>query len=162
MGTPSPGMLPAEYPRHRPVPSTLFPSRVWSYPPRVPFFCRGETAIGKAFIPTNLFLILQLSEKRPPDLKERSILFPLLEPSPARAWAAVFFRQFTPRRSRPESQKNSFKTFSCFHPRSPSFRVRSWRWKMNLNLSPLSICEMSPTHASHPRTENGVIRYLRF
>jgi hypothetical protein len=157
MGTPSPGMLPAEYPRHRPVPSTSFPSRVWFYPQRVPFFCRGKTAIGKAFIPTNLFLILQLGEKRPPDLKERPILFPLLEPPPARAWAAVFFRQFTPGCSRPENPENSFKTFSCFQPRSPSFWTRGRWWKMNLDFFPLFICEMSPTHASHPRMENGIM-----
>ena len=151
MGTPSPGMLPAEYPRHRPVPSTLFPSRVWFYPHRVPFFCRGKTPIGKAFVPSKFVLILKLSEKRPPEFKERSILFPLLKSSPAGAWATVFFRQFAPGCSSPKNPEDSFKTFPFIHRRSPSFRAKRARWKMNLDFFPLFICKMNPTH--HPKLE---------
>src|SRR6266536_3145152 len=95
-------MLPAEYPRHRPEPSTLYPCRASSCRLWVPLFRGDEAAIGKALIPAQLLAVVELSQEGPPELEQHAGLFPVLEAPPAGAGAAISPWQLTPLGPRPE------------------------------------------------------------
>src|SRR4030095_4569502 len=75
-------MLPAEYPRHRPVPSTLCPCHAWWGRFWRPFFRRGEAAIHETLIPADLPAIVELVEERPPQRQQHATLLPLSAPAP--------------------------------------------------------------------------------
>src|SRR5919201_4275815 len=109
---PPPGMLPAEYPRHRPQPSTLCPCRVSSCRPWVPLFRGHETAIGTGFIPANLLLVVELGQEGPPEFEQPPRLFPLPEPPPTGARAPISPGQLAPLGAGPENPEEALKAAS--------------------------------------------------
>src|SRR5918998_2879153 len=102
-------MLPAEYPCHRPPPSTLCPYPAWSCRLWVPPFGRHEAAIGKTLIPAEFLPVVELGQERPPQFEQDARLFPGFEPPPAGAGTAIPSRQLTPLGASPEDPKNAFK-----------------------------------------------------
>jgi len=58
-------------------------------PTLAPSFHRDETAIGKALIPAELLLVIELGQEGPPPFEQHPDLFPLFEPPPAGTRAAV-------------------------------------------------------------------------
>src|SRR5215813_4286062 len=109
-------MLPAEYPRHRPVPSTSSPCRAWFCRFWRPFFRRSEAAVDEALVPANLLPIVALVEKRSPERQEDSALLPLPQAAPAGRRAPVSRRQLAPRRARPEHPQDALKTSAGIGP----------------------------------------------
>jgi len=102
-------MLPAEYPRHRPVPSTLCHSCVWSCRFWRPLFRGRETSIHEA-VPAEFPAIIEVVEEGAPERQEHPALFPLPEPAPARGQATVPRRQLAPRRPRSEDPEDALET----------------------------------------------------
>src|SRR6267143_4239070 len=66
-------MLPAEYPRHRPVPSTSFPCRGWWGRFWRPFFRRGEAAVDEALVPAEFLPVVELVEEGAPEAKSTPV-----------------------------------------------------------------------------------------
>jgi len=80
---------PAEYPRHRPVPSTWCSCRAWWVRFWRPRFCRSNAAIHEALISADLLAVVELREKGPPRRQEHPGLFPLAQSAPAGRGAAI-------------------------------------------------------------------------
>src|SRR5713101_6634204 len=92
-GTPSPGMLPAEYQRHRPEASTSYPclassSRLWH-----PLLGGGEAAVRETLVPTQLLAIIQIREERAPHRQQRPVLLPSAKAPPASRRAPISARE---------------------------------------------------------------------
>src|SRR5574342_30194 len=140
-------MLPAEYPRHRPVPSTLCPCRAWWDRFWRPLFRRGEAAIDETLVPANLLAIAELLEEGPPERQQHATLFPLPEPTPAGSRAAVPRRQLAPRGPRPEHPEDALETPPGVGawPASPGSTLLARQ--MRPNPLPLRVGERSPGHA---------------
>src|SRR5229473_3927043 len=140
-------MLPAEYPRHRPVPSTLCPCRAWWGRFWRPLFRRGEAAIHEALIPPDLPAIVELVEERPPERQQHATLLPLSEPAPAGGGAAVPGRQLAPRGPRPEHPQDAFETPAGVGARPATLGSMLLTRQMRSNPLPLRVGERSPCHA---------------
>src|SRR5712692_879125 len=140
-------MLPAEYPRHRPVPSTLCPCRAWWGRFWRPLFRRGEAAIHKALIPADLVAVVELGEEGPPQRQQHPGLFPLAQPAPAGRGAAVSRRQFAPRGARPEDPQDALETPPRVGARPASLGSALLTRQMRSNPLPLRVGERSPGHA---------------
>src|SRR5262245_37860254 len=141
-------MLPAEYPRHRPEPSTLFPCHAWFCRLGRPLFGRGEAAVAEALIPANLLAIGELVEPGAPEGQEHAALLPLPQPAPARRRTPVPRRQFAPRRPRPEDPENALKTPARVGPGPASSRGALLTRQLRSNPLPLRVGESSPGHTS--------------
>src|SRR3989338_4684051 len=148
-------MLPTEYPRHRPEPSTLCPCPVWSCRHRAPLFCGGEAPVDKALIPADLVLVLELGEEGAPEFQQDTADFPVPESTPAGRWAAVFPGQLTPRRSCPEDPEDALQTAAIVDGRTSALGPRLPRRQMDANLIPLRLAEMAPGHDSAPVLRDG-------
>src|SRR5574337_1048354 len=140
-------MLPAEYPRHRPEPSTSCPCPAWFCPLWRPFFRGRKAAIRKALIPPELLPVIELGQEGAPEIEEHALFLPRLEPTPAGRGTAVPLRQLAPRGPGPEDPQNPFETPPIVHTRPSSSRLRfDWR-ELQANLVPLSVRHVSPCHA---------------
>src|ERR671932_2389279 len=115
---PRPGMLPAEYPRHRPAPSTLCPCPVWSCRLWAPLFRRDEATIDKAFIPAQLLLVIQLGQEGSPEFEQKARLLPGFEPAPAGAGTPISPREFAPLGSCPEDPEDALKAAPIVYTRA--------------------------------------------
>src|ERR1700680_3340918 len=65
----SEGSFPEEHRGRRPPPSTSSPCPAWFFRIRSPFFRRSETPVQKRFAPLQLLALVQLAQKRPPDVQ---------------------------------------------------------------------------------------------
>src|ERR1044071_4086490 len=110
-------MLPAEYPRHRPVRSTLFPCHVWWARFWRPLFRGRKAAIHEALVPADLLAVVELVEKGAPERQQDPALLPLAEPAPAGRRAPVSGWQFTPRRARPQHPEDALEAAARGRPR---------------------------------------------
>src|SRR5512132_1359068 len=140
-------MLPAEYPRHRPVPSTLCPCRAWWGRFWRPFFRRGEAAIHETLIPADLPAIVELVEERPPQRQQHATLLPLSEPAPAGGGAAVPRRQLAPRRPRPQHPQDALEAAAGVGAGPAALGSALFARQMRPNPLPLRVGERSPSHA---------------
>src|SRR6266436_2506052 len=70
----SEGSFPEEDRGRRPPPSTLSPCPAWFFRLRSPFFRRSKTAVQKRFAPLQLLALVQLAQKRPPDVQPNAPL----------------------------------------------------------------------------------------
>src|ERR687892_1953259 len=139
-------MLPTEYPRHRPKPSTLYPCRVSSSRLLAPLFRGDEAATGKALVPAYLLLVVQESQEGPPELEQHPGLLPLLEPAPTGARTPISPRAFTPLGPGPEYPEDAFKAAPVIHPRASTPGGRLGCGKMDANRFPLLLGQFSPCH----------------
>src|SRR5262245_44565557 len=100
-------MLPAEYPRHRPVPSTSSPCRAcWGGFWR-PFFRLGEAAVDEVVVRADLMPVV---EDRGTHGQKDATLLPLSGAAPAGGGTAVSWREFAPGRARPEHSEAARET----------------------------------------------------
>src|SRR5258705_8264138 len=139
-------MLPAEDPRHRPVPSTLSLCRDWLGRFWRPLFRRGEAAIHEALIPPALLAIVELGEERPPQRQQHATLRPLPAPAPAGGGAALPGRQLAPRGARPKDPPDALKTPPGVSARPASLGSTLLTRQMRPNPLPLRVGERSPCH----------------
>jgi hypothetical protein len=103
------------WPSTRTIPSLPSPLLVSPTLPWAPLFGRGEAPIGKALIPAQLLLVMELGQQGPLKLKEYSPLFPLLEVAPAGAGAAISPGELAPGSPRPRDP-DALKTLAVLSP----------------------------------------------
>src|ERR1700686_4864883 len=102
------GGLPEEHPRRRPPPSTSSPCPAWFFRLRRPFFRGSETPVQKRFAPLQLLALVQLAQKRPPDVQLNASLLPVSQSPPARRGMREFLRQVLPASPTPKNPQNPF------------------------------------------------------
>src|SRR5262245_58228831 len=141
-------MLPAEYPRHRPVPSTWFPCRAWFCRLWRPLFGGREAAGDEALVPANFLAVVELVEKGTPQRQEHAGVFPLPQPAPARRRTPVPHRQFAPGSACPQDPEDAFETASWVSTRPASSRVALLTGQLRSDPLPLRVGEGSPCHAA--------------
>src|ERR1700674_4846270 len=94
-------------------PSTSSPCPAWFFRLLRPFFCRSETAVQKRFAPLQLLALVQLAQKRPPDVQPNAPLLPISQPPPARRRMREFLRQVLPASPAPQ---NPFQHTTVLNP----------------------------------------------
>src|SRR5213594_1980188 len=99
----SEGSFPEEDRGRRPPPSTLSPCPAWFFRLRSPFFRRSKTAVQKRFAPLQLLALVQLAQKRPPDVQPNAPLLPISQSPPARRRMREFLRQILPASPAPQN-----------------------------------------------------------
>src|SRR6202167_958424 len=112
----SEGSFPEEHRGRRPPPSTSSPCPAWFFRLRSPFFRRSETAVQKRFAPLQLLALVQLAQKRPPDIQPNAPLFPVLQSPPAGRGMREFLRQILPASPAPQNPQNPFQHTAVLHP----------------------------------------------
>src|SRR5215470_19455766 len=154
-------MLPTEYPRHRPIPSTWCPCRAWFCRLWRPLFGGCKTAIDEALVPANLLAVVELIEQGAPQRQEHAAVFPLPQPAPARRRAPVPRRQFAPGSACPQDPKDAFETAPRVCPRTASSPMALLTGQLRSNPLPLPVGEGSPCHAptlSSPPAHSQVLK----
>jgi hypothetical protein len=142
------GLLPAEYPRHRPQPSTLGPSPAWFSRPSPPFVGGNKAAIGKACIPPQLLLVVELGQEGAPALEQRAGLFPVCEPAPTGTGAAIPPGEFTPWGAGPQDPADAFKTAPILDTRPSPAGGRLGERQLAVDGRPLLVAKSSPRPVS--------------
>ena len=150
---PSPGVLPAEYPRHRPEASTWFPCPSWSFRLRRPLFRGGEAPIPEALVPAHLGRVIQVRQKGPPQREQRAILVPLAQSPPARGRAAVRAGQRPPRRARPQDPQDALEALPRVRRGAPAARTPLATRQMRGNPCPLRVAQPSTERHGSPPCE---------
>ena len=143
-------MLPAEYPRHLPEPSTSFPCRAWSCRRRGPFFGRGEGAVHEAFVPADLLAVIQLGQEGAPEFQQDTVLLPLPEPPPAGGGASVPPGKLAPGGSGPKNPEDPLEAPAVIQPGAAAFGVGLPGREMGPDQPPLPIGDTSPRHGGTP------------
>src|ERR1700686_1240392 len=102
------GGLPEEHPGRRPPPSTSSPCPAWFSRLRSPFFRGSKTAVQKRLTPVQLLALVQLAQKRTPDIQPYALLLPVAQPPPAGRRMRIFLRQVLPAGTAPQNPENPF------------------------------------------------------
>ena len=105
-------------PRYTPnrvaVPSTStlhwVPLPRFVFPTLSPLLPGNETAIRKALLPAQFFLVVEWAQEGLPELEQDAALFPVLEPAPAGTRAATSPRQLAPLGTGPEDPEGALQT----------------------------------------------------
>jgi hypothetical protein len=131
------GGLPEEHPRRRPPPSTSSPCPAWFSRLRSPFFRGSKTAVQKRLTPVQLFALVQLAQKRAPDVQPNALLFPVAQPPPAGRRMRIFLRQVLPASAAPQNPENPFQHSPVLDPRTATLMVLGRFGKQGRDLLPL-------------------------
>src|ERR1019366_10170076 len=119
----SEGSFPEEDRGRRPPPSTLSPCPAWFFRLQRPFFRRSETAVQKRFAPLQLLALVQLAQKRAPDLQPNALLLPVAQPAPARRRMRKLLRQVLPASTAPKDPQNPFQHQTVLDPRTAALAM---------------------------------------
>src|SRR3989304_3665237 len=120
---PGEGGFPEEDPGRRPPPSTSSPCPAWFCRPQRPLFGRGKTAVQERFAPLQLLALVQISEKRPPDVQPNLLLLPVPQPPPAGRGRRGLVRQVLPASAAAQHPENPFQHLAVAGTRSPATRI---------------------------------------
>src|ERR1700674_4776855 len=110
------GGLPEEHPGRRPPPSTSSPCPAWFFRLRSPFFRGSKTPVQKRFAPLQLLTLVQLAQKRPPDVQPNAPLLPVSQPPPAGRGMREFLRQVLSSSPAPQNPQNPFQHMTVLNP----------------------------------------------
>src|SRR5258708_8500650 len=119
----SEGSFPEEDRSRRPPPSTSSPCPAWFFRLCSPFFRRSETAVQKRFAPLQLLALVQLAQKRPPDVQPNAPLFPVSQSPPAGRGMRKFLRQVLPPSPPPQHPQNPFQHTAVLDPRTTTLAL---------------------------------------
>src|SRR5713226_6135587 len=118
----SEGSFPEEDRGRRPPPSTSSPCPAWFFRLRSPFFRGSETLVQKRLAPLQLLALVQLAQKRPPDVQPNAPLLPISQP-PARRGMRGFFGQVLPASPAPQNPQNPFQNMPVLDPRTTALAL---------------------------------------
>src|SRR5579863_7867461 len=133
----SEGSFPEEDRGRRPPPSTSSPCPAWFFRLRSPFFRRSETAIQKRFAPLQLLALVQLAQKRSPDVQPNAPLFPVPQSPPAGRRMREFLWQVLPASPAPQNPQNPFQHTAVLDPRTTALVLLGRLGKQRSDLFPL-------------------------
>src|SRR5258707_13445693 len=112
----SEGSFPEEHPRRRPPPPPSSPCPAWFFRLRSHFLRRSKTAVQKRLAPLQLLALVQLAQKRPPDVQPNAPLLPISQSPPARRGMREFLRQVLPASPAPQNPHNPFQHTTVRNP----------------------------------------------
>src|SRR6202790_3715139 len=112
----SEGSFPEEHRGRRPPPSTSSPCPAWFFRLRSPFFRGSKTPVQKRFAPLQLLALVQLAQKRPPDVQPNAPLLPVSQPPPAGRGMREFLRHVLPASPAPQNPQNPFQHMTVLNP----------------------------------------------
>src|SRR5258708_17042199 len=112
----SEGSFPKEHRSRRPPPSTSSPCPAWFFRLRSPFFRGSKTAVQKRLAPLPLLALVQLAQKRPPDVQPNAPLIPISQSPPAGRRMWEFLRQVLPASPAPQNPQNPFQHTAVLNP----------------------------------------------
>src|SRR5713226_8462749 len=119
----SEGSFPEEHRSRRPPPSTSSPCPAWFFRLRSPFFRGSKTAVQKRLAPLQLLALVQLAQKRPPDVQPNAPLLPISQSPPARRSMREFLRQILPASPAPQNPQNPFQHTAVLDPRTTALAL---------------------------------------
>src|SRR6202162_4733608 len=158
----SEGSFPEEDRGRRPPPSTSSPCPAWFFRLLRPFFCRSETAVQKRFAPLQLLALVQLAQKRPPDVQPNAPLFPVSQSPPAGRRMREFLRQVLPASPAPQNPQNSFQHTTVLDPRTPPLALFGRPGEQGRDFLPLRFGQQR-TKPRHPSSFGAAdLAYLLF
>ncbi len=138
-GRPIPSGFPEEHPCHRPPPSTLYPCHAWFCRLQRPLFGRGETAVDKRLAPVQQALVIQFTQKRPPDRQPHILLFPVVQSTPTRRRGRILRRQILPPRPTTRDPQNAFQYPAAIRPGTASPLALAQLGQQRHDLFPLPV-----------------------
>src|SRR6202140_5617495 len=133
----SEGSFPEEARGRRPPPSTSSPCPAWFFRLLRPFFCRSETAVQKRFAPLQMLALVQLAQKRPPDVQPNAPLLPISQSPPARRRMREFLRHVLLASPAPQNPQNPFKHRAVLAPGTTALALFGRLGEQGRNLLPL-------------------------
>src|SRR5713226_3112336 len=133
----SEGSFPEEHRSRRPPPSTSSPCPAWFFRLRSPFFRGSKTAVQKRFAPLQLLALVQLAQKRPPDVQPNAPLLPISQPPPARRRMREFLRQVLPASPAPQNPQNPFQHTAILNPGTTALALFGRLGEQGRDLLPL-------------------------
>src|SRR5579863_886439 len=131
------GGLPEEHPCRRPPPSTSSPCPAWFFRLRSPFFRGSKTAVQKRLAPVQLLALVQLAQKRAPDIQPNALLLPVAQPPPAGRGMRILVRQVLPAGAAPQNPENPFQHPTVLDPRAATLAVLARFGEQGRDLLPL-------------------------
>src|SRR5271169_3294239 len=133
----SEGSFPEEDRGRRPPPSTSSPCPAWFFRLRSPFFRRSKTPVQKRFAPLQLLALVQLAQKRPPDVQPNAPLLPVSQPPPTRRRMREFLWQVLPASPAPQNPQNPFQHTAVRNPGTTAFALFGRLGEQGRDLLPL-------------------------
>src|SRR5712692_1301517 len=137
-----------EDPCRRPPPSTSSPCPAWFFRLHSPFFRGSEAPIQEGFAPIQLLALIQLAEKRAPDLQPDLLLLPVSQAPPAGRRMRKFFRQILPASPAAQNPQNAFQYFAVIRTRASAARALRLLREQGPDLFPLRLGQR-PTVSRH-------------
>src|SRR5580704_19154490 len=158
----SEGSFPEEHRGRRPPPSTSSPCPAWFFRLLRPFFCRSETSVQKRFAPFQLLALVQLAQKRPPDVQPNAPLLPVSQPPLASRRVREFLWQNLPASPAAENPQNPFQHTAVLDPRTTALALFGRPGKQRGDLFPLRFGQQR-SRPRHPSSFGAAdLAYLPF
>src|SRR5260370_3569260 len=117
--------------------STSSPCPAWFFRLRSPFFRGSETPVQKRLAPLQLLALVQLAQKRPPDVQPNAPLLPISQPPPAGRGMREFLRQVLPASPAPQNPQNPFQHTADLNPGKTALALFGRLWEHGRDLLPL-------------------------
>src|SRR6202166_949306 len=133
----SEGSFPEEHRGRRPPPSTSPPCPTWFFRLRSPFFRGSKTPVQERFAPLQLLALVQLAQKRPPDVQPNAPLLPVSQPPPADRGMREFLRQVLPAGPAPQNPQNPFQHTAVLNPGTTALALFGRLGEQGRDLLPL-------------------------
>src|ERR1700686_3550116 len=133
----SEGSFPKEDRGRRPPPSTSSPCPAWFFRLRSPFFRRSETPVQKRLAPLQLLALVQLAQKRPPDVQPNAPLLPVSQPPPAGRGMREFLWQVLPASPAEQNPQNPFQHATVLNPGTTALALFGRLGEQGRDLLPL-------------------------
>src|ERR1700676_3759895 len=158
----SEGSFPEEDRGRRPPPSTSSPCPAWFFRLRSPFFRRSETPVQKGHAPVELPALVQLAQKRPPDVQTNAPLFPVAQSPPAGRSMWKFLRQILPASPAPENPQNPFQYTAVLDPRTTALASFGRFGEQGRDFLPLRFGQQRTGPRHRPSFGAADLAYLSF
>src|ERR1700694_2213441 len=134
---PSEGSFPEEPRGRRPPPPPSSPRPAWFFRLRSPFFRGSKTAVQKRFAPLQLLALVQLAQKRPPDVQPNAPLLPVSQPPPAGRGMREFLWQVLPASPAAQNPQNPFQHATVLNPGTTALALFGRLGEQGRDLLPL-------------------------
>src|ERR1700733_8361759 len=156
----SEGSFPEEDRGRRPPPSTSSPCPAWFFRLRSPFFRGSKTPVQKRFPPLQLLALVQLPQKRSPDVQPNAPLLPVPQPPPARRRMRKSLRQVLPASPAPKNPQNPFQHTTVFDPRATALALLGRLGEQGRNFLPLRFGQQRTRSGHRPSLGAADSAYL--
>src|SRR6202790_4466826 len=156
----SEGSFPEEHRGRRPPPSTSSPCPAWFFRLRSPFFRGSKTPVQKRFAPLQLLALVQLAQKRPPDVQPHAPLLPVSQPPPAGRGMREFLRHVLPASPASQNPQNPFQHMTVLNPGTTALALFGRLGEQGRDLLPLRFGQQRTRSGHRPSLGAADSAYL--